>query len=73
MKATAELIGRHNPKARDTANQTGLYPDWLEDVAVAGFEDIQTFTFNGSVAHSHECWRGRMKASGAIGASLELG
>ena len=71
MEATAELIGRHNPEYGDTANQTGVYPDWLEDVVVAGFEDIETFSFDVYVPHTHEGWRGRLRASAAVGASMQ--
>lgn len=73
METTAELIGLHNPKAKDTAKQTGFYPDWLKDVVLAGFIVIETFTFDVFVPHTHERWRGRMRASAAIGASLESG
>ena len=49
---------------------TGLYPAWLTDVAVAGFEYIQTFSFDLTVRYSHEDWRGRIRASAGIAASL---
>jgi SAM-dependent methyltransferase len=71
MEATGQLIGRHNRKYKDTANQTGFYPNWPKDVAVAGFEDVETFTFDVFVPHTHEHWRGRMKASAAVGASMQ--
>ena len=70
MEATGKLIERHNPRARVVSRQHGFYPDWLKDVALAGFKDIETFTFDSFIAHSHERWRGRMKASAAIGAAL---
>ncbi len=71
MEATAELIGRHNPESRVSAEQHGLYPDWLRDVAVVGFEDIETFSFDIHVPHTHEGWRGRLRASAAVGASMQ--
>jgi SAM-dependent methyltransferase len=71
MEATADLIGRHNPDSKSVVNQTGFFPKWLRDVAIAGFEGIETFTFDVFVPHTHERWRGRMKASAAIGASLK--
>jgi SAM-dependent methyltransferase len=70
MDATAELVGRHNPESRVSAEQHGLYPDWLRDVAIAGFEGVETFSFDIHVAHSHEGWRGRLRASSAVGASM---
>jgi SAM-dependent methyltransferase len=69
-EATGQLIGRHNPKYEDTVKQTGFYPKWSKDVAIAGFEDIETFTFDVFVPHTHERWRGRLKASASVGGSM---
>jgi SAM-dependent methyltransferase len=71
MDATADLIGRHNPESRMNAKQHGLYPDWLRDVAIAGFEDIETFSFDIHLAHTHEGWRGRLRSSSSVGASMQ--
>jgi hypothetical protein len=70
MEATGQLIGQHNPKYEDTVKQTGFYPKWSKDVAIAGFEDIETFTFDVFVPHTHERWRGRLKASASVGGSM---
>ena len=70
VEATGKLIEKHNQRATAVSRQHGFYPDWLEDVALAGFVDIETFTFDFFEDHSHERWRGRMKASAAIGAAL---
>ena len=37
---------------------------------VAGFQDIESFTFDESVPYSHEAWRGRIRASAGVGGSL---
>lgn len=66
---TEDLILRFNPKWRG-ARGTGMYPQWLEDVALAGFDDIETFTFDVQVPYPHEAWRGRIRASAGVGASL---
>lgn len=52
------------------AHDQGVYPDWLRDVAVAGFQAIETFSFDTPVRFTHEAWRGRVRASHAVGASL---
>ena len=49
---------------------TGLYPAWLADVAIAGFQNIETFSFDMPAPYSHEAWRGRIRASAGVGASL---
>ena len=37
---------------------------------VAGFEDVETFSYDADVPYSHEAWRGRIRASAGIAASL---
>lgn len=39
-------------------------------VAIAGFHDIETFSFGIQVPYSHEAWRGRIRASAGVAASL---
>jgi SAM-dependent methyltransferase len=69
VDATEQLILNHNP-GWGMAGGSGLYPDWLADVALAGFRDIETFTFDTPTIYSHEAWRGRIRASAGISASL---
>jgi len=40
-----QLILNHNP-AWGMAGGSGLYPDWLADVALVGFQDIETLSFD---------------------------
>jgi SAM-dependent methyltransferase len=49
---------------------TGMYPQWLRDMATAGFREIESFTFDLDVPYSHEAWRGRIRASAGVGASM---
>ncbi len=72
VEATENLIRAHNP---DWAfgGGNGLHPDWLADAARAGFERLQTFSFDQAVTYSHEAWRGRIRASAGVGASLPPG
>lgn len=69
VEATERLIESHNP-SWNLGGGTGLYPAWLCDVATAGFVDIETFSFDTQVLYTHEAWRGRIRASAGIAASL---
>jgi SAM-dependent methyltransferase len=69
VEVTEELILKHNP-AWGLSRSTGLYPEWLRDAAMAGFVNIETFSFDVDVPYSHEAWRGRVRASSGVAASL---
>ncbi|MGC1341563.1 MAG: methyltransferase domain-containing protein [Candidatus Binataceae bacterium] len=68
--ATEKLIEKHNPKW-NLGGGLGLHPRWLADLSVAGFRDIETFSIDLEVPYPHEAWRGRIRASAGIGASLD--
>src|SRR5208337_1734106 len=68
-EATERLIEAHNPNWT-FGGGIGLYPPWLTDVAVAGFKAIETFSVDLDVPYSHQAWRGRVRASAGVGASL---
>lgn len=69
VAATEALILRHNP-AWAGAGGTGMYPDWLGDLAAAGFHAVETASFDVTQSYSHAAWRGRIRASAGISASL---
>ena len=69
VMATERLIERYNPDWH-LGNSSGLYPPWLNDVAEGGFEHLETFSFDIDVPYTHEAWRGRIRASAGVGASL---
>ena len=69
VEATERLIEQHNPEWKHGAGN-GIYGPWLYDVGVAGFDDIETFSFDVNVPYTHEAWRGRIRASAGIAASL---
>ncbi|WP_433858361.1 class I SAM-dependent methyltransferase [Streptomyces kronopolitis] len=69
VEATERLVREANP-AWTLYGSTGLYPRWLTDLAVAGFTGIETFSFDVEVPYTPEAWRGRMRASAGVGASL---
>ncbi|MEE8546188.1 MAG: methyltransferase domain-containing protein [Alphaproteobacteria bacterium] len=69
VRATERLIETYNPEWA-WGGGVGIHPQWLGDAAGAGFEDIETFSFDVRIAYSHEAWRGRIRASAGVGASL---
>ena len=50
---------------------TGVYPQWLGDLAGAGFTEIETYSFDLNQPYTHAAWRGRIRASAGIKASLD--
>ncbi len=69
VDATERLIEHHNPNWK-LAGGTGLHPRCLADAALAGFEHIETFSFDEPTHYTHEAWRGRIRASAGVAASL---
>jgi len=69
VEVTERLITKHNPKWR-LSGGTGLHPAALTDLAIAGFSEIEPFSFDAPVPYSHEAWRGRIRASAGVAASL---
>jgi SAM-dependent methyltransferase len=69
VEATEDLIAAHNPRWK-FAKGTGLYPRWLRDLGKASFRDIETFSYDVPVDYSPEDWRGRIRASAGVGATL---
>jgi len=66
---TEKLIEKHNPKWK-LGGSLGIHPRCLADMALSGFRRLETFSFDLDVAYSHEAWRGRIRASAGVGASL---
>jgi SAM-dependent methyltransferase len=66
---TEKLIQKHNPKWK-LGGGVGIHPRCLADMALAGFRRLETFSFDLDVPYSHEAWRGRIRASAGVGASL---
>lgn len=70
VAATEALIKQHNPAWRfDGGN--GVYGTWLTDMGKAGFEHIESATYDEWPVYSHEAWRGRIRASAGVAASLD--
>jgi SAM-dependent methyltransferase len=68
-QATDDLIERHNP-ARQHRGGNGLHPEWLRDLGEIGYRGIESFTYDVDVPYRHEAWRGRIRASSALSATL---
>jgi SAM-dependent methyltransferase len=69
VEATEQLIVAHNP-AWTYGDGYGLYPRWLRDLGNAGFQNIETFSYDVFVPYTPDAWRGRIRASAGVGASL---
>lgn len=69
VEATEALILRHNPAWR-MGGGTGVYPKWYRDLGDAGFTGLESFTFDVDVEYTHAAWRGRIRASAGVAASL---
>ena len=67
---TEKLVIKFNPPWEKFADSFGVYPQWLRDLGEAGFEDIVTFSFDMDVPYTADAWRGRMRASSGVAASL---
>jgi len=64
---TETLLRAYNP-AWMLGGPWRYYP-WIGDLSTAGFREIESFSFDEETPYSHEAWRGRVRASAAIGAS----
>ena len=68
-EATEALILAANPKWT-LAGGMGRHPNWLDELRAAGFRDCAVFEFDETVPYSHEAWRGRIRASAGVAATL---
>lgn len=71
VELTESIILKHNPFWK-MGGGTGLYPRWLLDVSTHGFQHLETFSYDHLVTYSHERWRGRIRASAGVSATLSL-
>jgi SAM-dependent methyltransferase len=69
VEATERLIEAHNPGWK-LGGGAGLYPQWLRGLGAAGYRDLETWSYDLFVSYTPEAWRGRIRASAGVGASL---
>ena len=69
VAATEALILKYNPDW-SAHGGAGVYPAWLTDLGDPGFEQIETASFDIAQPYTHEAWRGRIRASAGVAASL---
>lgn len=70
VQRTAEIIKQMNP-GWDYTDSVGIYPKWFRHLSDGGFKGIQSYTYDENVAYTHEGWRGRMRACGGVGGSMD--
>ncbi len=63
------LVLRHNP-AWHLGGGNGLHPEYARDLSAGGFELAHGDVSDLEVPYTHGGWRGRMRASAGVGASL---
>jgi SAM-dependent methyltransferase len=66
---TERLIEAHNPDWQ-MAGGNGHHPEFIVDLQRGGFDEVTQLTFPLDVSYSHEAWRGRIRASAGVAASL---
>ena len=69
VQATETLIEEHSPEWK-LGGGSGLHPEWLRDLAEAGFRHLESLSHDVAVPYTPESWRGRVRASAGVGASL---
>ena len=70
VAATEALILKYNPDWA-MGGGSGFYPGWAADLAEAGFQGIESFSFDVAQPYRPEDWRGRIRASAGVKASLD--
>jgi SAM-dependent methyltransferase len=69
VEMTEKLIEKHSPNWKLGAG-VGIHWYVMPGLSVAGFKNLETFSFDIDTIYSHEAWRGRIRASAGVGASL---
>jgi SAM-dependent methyltransferase len=70
VEATEALILAHNPQWK-LAGGNGIHARWFADLSQTGFLGLESFSFDVAQPYSHEAWRGRIRASAGVAASLD--
>lgn len=67
--ATEALILRHNP-GWPLGGLDGLPTQFVRDLERGGFVDLETFSYDVDLTYTHADWRGRIRASAGVAATL---
>ncbi len=72
LEATSALLGRFYGLSsaeleRQRCRGNFQWPRWLDDLVAAGLGNLEAFGFEEDTAYSHLAFRGRMRASWAVG------
>jgi len=69
---TVALIEAHrgSPIPATIPDHQGFYPLWPADLRDAGFTDLEYAGFDHDLVYTHEAWRGRIRASAGVGATM---
>jgi SAM-dependent methyltransferase len=70
VEATEALILAHNPAWAPFAGGNGFHTAWHRDLEAAGFRGLEGFFLDVDVSYPAEAWRGRIRASAGVSASL---
>jgi len=68
-EATERLIKSYNWRWR-LGGGNGMHPRWLTELGNAGYPGLESFSYDVDVAYTPEAWRGRVRATAGVGASL---
>lgn len=66
---TERLIERHNP-AWHLGGGNGFHPESIPHLRAAVFAGFESFSYEVDVPYTPDAWRGRIRASAGVGASL---
>ena len=70
VRQTEQLIEKFNPQWKG-GNQLGIHPQICGDLGEAGFNNIESLTYDVPAQYTHEGWRGRIRASAGVGATMD--
>ncbi len=69
VELSEKLIEKHNP-SWNMGGGNGLHPEFVSDLENGGFEGVRSDHVQADALYTKEAWRGRIRASAGIGASL---
>ena len=70
VEATERLIESHNPDWH-MGGGNGFHPESIADLWSHGFSEFESFSYDLDVHYTPDAWRGRIRASAGVGASLK--